>query len=182
MSLDESLARIANFVSGWRHECALIGGLAIVARVRVRPTRDADLIVLVDEDETEALVEHARAVGFTCPDDLETWLAGGLLPLRPAEPSSATALDVDLILADDPFLESVADRAAMLRLGGVELPTATIEDLVLLKLLAGRPIDIDDVLAIKDAYEDELDADYLIRTSKHLGLKHELSIYFDFDS
>jgi hypothetical protein len=47
-----------------------------------------------------------------------------------------------------------------------------------LKLEADRPVDIDDVLAIKDARGDQLDMRYLRSQADQLGLRGKLDLYF----
>lgn len=177
MELGESLRRVADFVETWPRACVLIGGFAIIARVRARPTRDADLIIVVEDDEIDLLLQHATEHGYSFPHDVDEWLEGGLLPLHAAD----GALPIDLLIADDAFLRSVAQRADSVALGDVSIPTATLEDLVLLKLLANRPIDIDDVLAIKDAFTGEMDVEYLVEQATLLGVAHELALYFGFE-
>ena len=49
-------------------------------------------------------------------------------------------------------------RATPLNLGRCTLPVASVEDLLLMKLEANRPVDLD---AIKDAFADTLDRAYL---------------------
>lgn len=173
MSLDDSLRRAARFVASWPAPVALIGGLAIVARVRARPTRDADFVLAVTDDGVQALLDHATAHGYSVPPDVDEWLEGGLLPLRDAD-----GFAVDLLLADDEFLRGVARRAEPMELADLVFPVATLEDLVLLKLHAGRPIDIDDVLAIKDAHSEALDMAYLRVHAADLNVADRLDLYF----
>ena len=77
---------------------------------------------------------------------------------------------VDLLIADDPFLQQVALRATPVSFSGVLLPVAAPEDLLLLKLAAARPIDLDDALAIKDALGDTLDRAYLSAEGARQGI------------
>ena len=55
---------------------------------------------------------------------------------------------------------------------------ATVEDLLLLKLEANRPIDIDDVLAIKDAFSSTLDMAYVRERAADLGVVGQLDLLF----
>ena len=47
-----------------------------------------------------------------------------------------------------------------------------------MKLEADRPVDIDDVLAIKDARPNQLDMHYLRSQADQLGLRRKLDLYF----
>jgi hypothetical protein len=61
---------------------------------------------------------------------------------------AATGLPVDVVLAgpgpEERFLEGVVE----LRLEGEAIPVPRVEDLVVMKVLAARPKDLDDVVAI----------------------------------
>ena len=157
----EALSKLNGFVEGWPHGAALVGGLAIVARVRTRTTADADLVIVAPPPASH-LLEYAKRCGYSYDQqDIQEWFDGGLVRLTAPEG------DLDLILADEPFLLDVVQRATSVSFGQVALPVATVEDLLLLKLSANRPIDLDDALAIKDALGHSLDFTYL----KHQGEK-----------
>src|SRR5207244_1258706 len=98
------------------------------------------------------MLETATRHGFAYdPVETREFLEGGLARLW-APPSKEAGFGLDLLLVDSDFFEEVVRRAEPIEMGGVTLPVATLEDLVLLKLDAHRPIDIDDILAIKDAH------------------------------
>lgn len=86
----------------------------------------------------------------------------------------------DLIVANEPLLEATIARAVLTSLGKVTLPIATLEDLVLLKLDANRPRDVEDVLSIKDAFGGTLDLAYARRQADAAGadLRRRLDRYF----
>jgi predicted nucleotidyltransferase len=158
------LDRVCAFLDAWPHPAAVVGGLAVVLRVRPRLTRDVDLVAVVPDDR-RVLLDHLRASGYVWnEDDIEEWLDGGLVRAR-----CATAA-LDVIVADDPFLVDVARRAEPVTVEGRALPVATLEDLLLLKLEAGRPQDLDDALAIKDAFADRLDKGYLRAAGSRIGV------------
>ncbi len=85
-------------------------------------------------------------------------------------------IGIDIIAADSSFLREVIARAVPVELAGVLLPCATLEDLILLELEANRPIDIDDVLAIKDAHGQALDSAYLLEQATRLELGDRLEL------
>ena len=69
-------------------------------------------------------------------------------------------------------------RATPVVLGDATLPVATVEDLLVLKLEADRPQDIDDILAIKDAFAERLDLHYVRGHTDRLGISDRLDLYF----
>ena len=46
---------------------------------------------------------------------------------------------------------------------------ATVEDLLVMKLDANRPLDLDDAIAIKDAFAEKLDLAYVRRQADSAG-------------
>jgi predicted nucleotidyltransferase len=55
---------------------------------------------------------------------------------------------VDLVLSDSTFERSAIERAVSVRLGSAEVRFVTPEDLIVHKLVAGRPRDLEDVRSI----------------------------------
>ncbi len=163
MHLD--LERLRRFIDAWPHPCAVIGGLAVVLRVQPRATVDIDLVIVAPEPRSD-LLPVLRSSGFRYQaEGIEEWLEGGLVRAEAED----TGEGLDLILADVPYLEQVAQRATPISVQGIVVPVATIEDLLMLKLEAGRPVDLDDALAIREAFSGDLDRDYLARWGPVVG-------------
>lgn len=173
-TLPDALERAARFVAAWKRPCALIGGAAMVLRVRARPTLDVDLVVTAEGADVDLVLDRAREVGFTLDSDPQTRSLAeeGLVQLD--GPVGRESFGADLIFVDSPFLARVVARATPVSVGTFTLPVATLEDLLLLKLEAGRGIDLDDAIAIKDAFEETLDRAYLAEQADTLGLRGAL--------
>ena len=73
---------------------------------------------------------------------------------------SEERLGLDIVLAVDPYEEQIAARAVFLDIGGERIPIASAEDVVVMKLLAGRPRDHGDVADVLAAMP-EIDLDYI---------------------
>lgn len=63
----------------------------------------------------------------------------------------------DIVLAGPGLEERFLDRAEVRDVLGVRVPVATAEDLIVMKILAGRPKDMEDVKAIVAVQGDKLD-------------------------
>ena len=61
---------------------------------------------------------------------------------------TSTAIPLDVVLGGPGLEELFAQRAGMIDIGGVTVPVASAEDLIVMKVLAGRPKDLDDVVAL----------------------------------
>lgn len=155
---------------------ALIGGIAMVARVGVRATADVDALIVADAAAVHRLNSAMAASGLAADDSWPDMAALGLLKFRPASGQAGPGLD--LIVAEDAFHVAVVVRATPVELLGTLVPTATVEDLLLLKLLARRNKDIEDVLLIKDALATQLHWPYVRATAEKLGVGEALQLYF----
>lgn len=138
----------------------VIGGLAVVAVGEPRTTADADAIVFVSPAEAEALIREAAAAGFEVRVDVERerLATTGTMRFRRGR------FQIDLITASLPFEEAASARATVYELFGLRLPFPSPEDLILLKVLAGRDKDMLDALGVARRHGERLDIAYLERT------------------
>jgi predicted nucleotidyltransferase len=153
----------------------LIGALAVNAWGRLRATNDIDLLVLADVPARTQLIEALRAHEFQID---ETWLEHNPMAkdvvMRLTHRSYPT-IPLDLLFANDRQSQSALARRQALQLLGVSLYVCSPEDLILLKLKAGRPHDFEDVLGIIKNPHLHVDLDYLWSWADQLGLQGELS-------
>lgn len=124
----------------------VMGAQAVTVRGAPRTTQDIDLTVEVERTRLPALLRALEAEGLRHrhPDIADELLASGaVLPL-----SHRSGMEVDIVLAGS-GLESIAlARAARLPIDGVAVPVAQATDLVVMKVLAGRGKDLDDLRAL----------------------------------
>ena len=137
----------------------LIGGLAVSVRAEPRATKDIDLSVLVAPAEARQLTENMDALGFRATAHGEAGPGSVIRYVR----TGIDGIDrwVDVLCAGTPFEERALARASTERLLGRDLPVATAEDLVILKLLAGRPQDWADVDVLLREHAGRLDDAYI---------------------
>jgi hypothetical protein len=144
----------------------LFGAQAALLHGAARLTADVDVTVDLGARPTRDLVDELLAAGFDLRvRDAEEFVERTrVLPMRHV----ATGLPVDVVLAG-PGPEALFLRRARSRdVEGVSVPVASPEDLVVMKVLAGRPKDIDDALAILTAHRDDLDLAQLRGTVRQL--------------
>jgi predicted nucleotidyltransferase len=60
-------------------------------------------------------------------------------------------MPVDVVLGGPGLEERFAENAKPIDFGGVAVPVAAVEDLIAMKILAGRSKDLDDVVAVLTA-------------------------------
>ena len=139
----------------------LFGAQAAIFHGVARLTADIDVTVLPELHSTGRLASVMEANGFrlrvTATDDFVARTR--VLPFV----HSATRLPVDVVLAGPGIEEQFLDRAEFHVLEGVRVPIATVEDLVTMKILAGRPKDLDDAKGMLRARSEEIDLDHVRR-------------------
>ena len=139
----------------------LFGAQAAIFHGVARLTADVDVTVLPELHSTGRLASVMEANGFrlrvTATDDFVARTR--VLPFV----HSATRLPVDVVLAGPGIEEQFLDRAEFHVLEGVRVPVATVEDLVTMKILAGRPKDLDDAKGMLRARSEEIDLDHVRR-------------------
>ena len=145
---------------------ALIGGLAASIRGRIRATEDLDLILLCSLDEGLELVESLRQSRFSALlDDYEEVARSALLlPLIDQD----SGIQLDLAIGLSGFEQEIVERADPMMIGDNEIFVATAEDLLVLKMLAGRPQDLQDVMGIVEVQADRLDWQYCLAAATRL--------------
>lgn len=151
----ERLAALARLLEAIGRPAAILGGLAVAVHGRPRMTLDADVTVDLEPDQARCVLDAALQVGFEprVADPEGFARDTRVLPLRQA----SDLWEVDLIFAGSPYEREALARARVHRLGGVELPVMSAEDLLIHKILAGRPRDIEDVRAIVERQSTDLD-------------------------
>lgn len=146
---------------------ALIGGLAVSARGHSRLTADVDLIVAID---TQRAIELAAALADTRFQPLfsevqEVIERAFILPLIHRD----TKVKVDLAIGVSGFERQAVARAESCNVLGTDVAVATAEDLIIMKALAGRPRDEQDLRGMVIAQGAQLDWEYCESTASALG-------------
>ncbi len=154
-----ALERLVFVLNDRRTDYALIGGLGVAVRGPIRATRDIDMIVRVPQIELPRLLDAVAEQGFRVDlyDALRSWREGHLLEF------AFGAVRVDWIKAVLPVFEQILDRARWEDLSGTKIRVADAEGLLLLKLIAFRPRDQEDIRGILAANPGAIDLDRLRR-------------------
>lgn len=123
----------------------VFGAQALVLRGLPRATADLDVTVLTPPGQTPSLLTALRKAGLAMRfGDAEFIRTTRVLPLV----HRRTGLPVDVVLGGPGLEEGFAERATKMRVARIAVPVAAPTDLVLMKVLAGRPKDIEDATAL----------------------------------
>ena len=146
---------------------ALIGGLAVSLRGQPRMTVDVDLVVLATVDEALRLVADLATTPFDplFPGVEEVVAKAFILPLRHRQ----TLIRVDLAIGMSGFEQEAVARATPIMIGAASIPVVSIEDLLVMKALAGRPQDDEDIRGLVAARQSTIDWPACLTLAERLG-------------
>lgn len=135
----------------------LFGAQAAILHGAARLTADVDVTVDVGDRSTASLVSALAETGFELRiADADDFVAKTrILPFV----HGPSRIPVDVVLAGPGLEELFFSRVETRTVGGVTVPVASAEDLVAMKILAGRPRDHEDVEAVVRARGPSLDLD-----------------------
>lgn len=124
----------------------VFGAQAVVVWGRPRLTEDVDITVQLAPEDAAGFCAEMDAAGFHLRvSDPETFIARArVLPFL----HQSTGLPLDIVLAGPGLEEQFLDRAVPVDIEGVSIPLISPEDLIVTKILAGRPKDIEDVRSV----------------------------------
>lgn len=144
----------------------VIGGQAVLIYGEPRFTRDIDITLGIDTDQAERIRGLARELTLEPTEGMtEDFVKrNALLTVEDNE----TGITVDFIFSFLPYERQAIERAKRITLGAANIRFATVEDTIIHKLFAGRPLDIEDVKSIVNNTE-EIDKPYLKRWLKEFS-------------
>ena len=141
----ELLARLGRGLDAAGLPYMVIGGQAVLLHGEPRLTRDVDVTLGAGLERLDDLLRALTPMGLRPLVDPADFTRRTLV--LPCE-DPATGLRVDFILSFTPYEHAAIARALAVTVGGATVRFATAEDLVVHKILAGRPRDLEDVRGV----------------------------------
>jgi hypothetical protein len=153
-TLDDVLAAVAAAM----HESALrwylFGAQAATLWGRPRLTADVDITAEIPTERLSDFLETMQRHGFHLRfDDREFVNRTRVFPFLHAR----TGIPLDVVLAGPGLEEEFLARAIEVHVEGTAVPVISPEDLIITKVLAGRPKDIEDVRGVLRERAESLD-------------------------
>jgi len=161
LGLIDTLQALGSMLETRPLRCAVIGGIAVIARGVRRLTRDVGLVVEGPSIDAASLVSHLATADIVprIPNAVE-FAAESLVLLMRYSPSG---VDVDVSLGWLPFELETITAAPTETIANARLPIARAEDLVIFKAVAWRPQDQQDVERLLALHRPRLDMDRVRR-------------------
>ncbi len=140
------LAAVSDVLARWGDRWFLFGAQAVLLWGRPRLTADVDITARLQPEDARGFCADMEGAGFQLrvADPVAFLARTRVLPFL----HLPTQLPLDLVLAGPGLEEQFLDRAVRVEMEGLSVPVIAPEDLVVMKILAGRPKDIEDVRAV----------------------------------
>lgn len=162
----ELLSALSKVLLSWGR-WYVFGAQAVIAYGVPRLSADVDVTLRLVPDEPERFARDMEAAGFGLRvDDPDFVRRTRVMPFV----HLATAMPLDVVLAGSGLEEEFLDRARAVDVGGTTVPLIDPEDLIIAKVLAGRPKDLEDAAGLWHLLGREMDAGRIRRV---LGLLEE---------
>jgi predicted nucleotidyltransferase len=157
MKLDNSLEPFRATIEGlnrllqkFDQRGVIIGGIAVGFLGKPRYTADVDAVFLLSTKDIPYFLELARAENIVPriqnADDFARKNRVLLLKYAPTE------TEVDISLGIMPFEEEMVERGRVKSFANISVRLPTPEDLIIMKAIAHRPKDLEDIRTIVDKY------------------------------
>lgn len=121
----------------------IVGGQAVLAYGEPRLTRDVDLTLGRDTDRATDIIDVAKALNWKTLPEHPLEFARDTMVLPCQDPKSG--IRIDFIFSFSPYESTALGRARKIKINKTPVCFVSAEDLIIHKLVAGRPRDWEDV-------------------------------------
>lgn len=160
----ELLAALAPVLDRWGRWC-LFGAQAVVVHGVPRLSADVDVTLALAPDTPDRFALDMQAAGFALRvPDPDFVRRTRVMPFV----HQPTGMPLDVVLAGSGLEDEFLDRAVPTDLGGTAVPVIDVADLLIAKVLAGRPKDVDDAGALWRLHRGKVDTTRVRQTLRLL--------------
>lgn len=148
----------------------VVGGMAVVMSGHVRATVDLDVVVDLDPAAARQAIQALEGLGlqprvpvsaadFGDPAIRESWIRDKHMQVLSFYDPQQLAREVDVFVTYPLDFEALVARAVPTAVGNRLVPVASVEHLIEMKRIAGRPRDLDDIEALQRLQPRGVDRD-----------------------
>lgn len=138
----------------------IVGGIAVNLHGIIRPTKDLDLVVYLEQKNLERFIQLMTKLGFVPkvpvkpsdfadPKKRQSWIKEKNMIVFSFYHQDDLFKVIDVFVRHPLPFEGMYKRIKWVNLGDIKLPVAGIDDLIRLKLVAGRQQDRSDIIALE---------------------------------
>ncbi|MBM3157486.1 MAG: nucleotidyl transferase AbiEii/AbiGii toxin family protein [Chloroflexi bacterium] len=124
----------------------LIGGQALLLYGEPRLTKDIDITLGIGPERLNLILGTVKDLRFDVLVEKPEKFVPKTLVLPCLEPRSG--IRVDFIFSYSPYEQKAIKRASHVKIGRANVRFASVEDLIIHKVIAGRPRDLEDVRGV----------------------------------
>ena len=165
----QAVHKIVSFLEKEKASYFIIGGLAVGALGEPRFTYDIDLSVLIQKDEIGIFLKRLQSASFKFDAREAILSASEFGSFR----FFYKKVQIDVILVSTDLEREAMRRSKKNLFLGKKIFFPTPEDLILFKLIAGRPRDLLDAEAIVTRHKNKLDKTYLKKWARLICKKSQ---------
>jgi predicted nucleotidyltransferase len=146
----ETIESLQRLLQKYENRGVIIGGIAVGFLGKPRFTADVDAIFLLSIDDIPQFLEfaHEESIVPRIQNAKEFARKNRILLLK----HSITDTDIDISLGILPFEEEMVERGSIKSVANLSVRLPTPEDLIIMKAIAQRPKDFDDIRTIVEKY------------------------------
>lgn len=150
--LIDPLDALQHLIEQFENKGVIIGGIAASLLGKPRLTADLDAVILLDIDDLPKLIKLASKQGMSARiSDAEAFARKNrVLLLR----HDSSGIDIDISLGILPFESEMVERGQDIKLSNLHVRLPTPEDLIIMKAVAHRPKDLEDIKAVIAGHPD----------------------------
>jgi predicted nucleotidyltransferase len=146
LKLVDPLDALQHLIERFENHGVIIGGVAASLLGAPRLTVDLDAVILVNIDDLPKLIEAAIKEGMTSRiRDAEGFARKNRVLLLQHESSG---INIDISLGILPFELEMVERGQVIKVGGINVRLPTPEDLIVMKAIAHRSKDLEDIKTV----------------------------------
>jgi hypothetical protein len=149
-NLLKPLADLGRWLDAVHAQAVVVGGVAVSFLGRPRFTQDIDALVILSEADWGTAIAAAAAHDIVprIDDPIAFARRSRVLLLR----HQGSGIDMDVILGGLPFEENAVALGRTYAVGGVNVRLPRVEDLLIMKAVAHRPRDLQDIEGLLEAH------------------------------
>ncbi len=149
-SLQSALSDLTGWLSEAHIPAMIIGGIAASILGRPRLTQDIDALAILPESEWSRALSDAARYGIVprVDDALEFARLSRVLLLR----HTASGIDLDITFGGLPFEQAAVEKSVLRDVGDLRIRLPRVEDLLVMKAVARRPKDLEDIRGLLAAH------------------------------
>lgn len=138
----------------------VVGGVAVVLHGVVRLTADLDLMLHLDEKNLSKFVEVMNELGYRPkvpvkaeslidPENRRLWFEEKNMRVFSFYHPKKGIMLIDIFINEPVPYNKIKEASVKMKMGNLLIPTVSVEDLIKLKGISGRPQDIADIAALR---------------------------------